>query len=197
MAVTQVTNSREFYKLTADPVPAFPAAEHNLGDLLVNSDSQTEEWRYTLVGFVQRPVINSVPKITVDSTSIIPPAMSIYLDWFHGTDATPVVLPAGSASPGVWLDMREINTAHRSIVLLNGNASPDYAYNIYFSRNGTSAAQYLVKAVGAGAQLQQIQEVLDAATYGYDQYVKVEIIPTVGQTGTQLDFQVYLAGRGG
>lgn len=133
----------------------------------------------------------------VTATDVIPPQRDVFLDWFHGTDAALATLTVNTANPGLWLDMREINPNARSIVIINGNASPDFAYTIYFSRDGLAADAYAVSTVAAGAKSQITQIVLDASTYGYDQYVKLEITPTVGQTGTQLTFQAYLTGRGG
>jgi len=138
-----------------------------------------------------------VKDVSVTNTTIIPPARDVFLDWFHGTDAGLATLTVNTANPGVWLDMREINPNARSIVIINGNASPDFAYVVSFSRNGLAADDYAVLTVAAGAKSQYTQIVLDAATYGYDQYVKLEITPTTGQTGTQLTFQAYLTGRGG
>jgi len=129
----------------------------------------------------------------------IPPHRDVFLDFFHGHDAGYSALTVNVFNPGVWLEMREMNPHTRSIVIKNGDAaSRDYAYTIYFSRNKDDADRYAVKTVLAGAKPDQvIREVLDAANYGYDQYVKVEIKPTTGQAVDQLNFQVYLTGRGG
>jgi len=143
---------------------------------------------------------NVIAELTnlANTLGLYTPARDIFVDWFFGNEDTAETLTAGSANAGSWLDMSALNADMRSIVIQNSDAtSLDYDYEIYFSRNGLDADQYLI-ASGTAITTEFEQIVLDA-TNGYDLYIKLVITPDAGQgtPSAELDYQAYLVGRGG
>lgn len=131
-------------------------------------------------------------------SDVYAPARDIYLDWFFGTDTTNDTLTANVEAAGNWLESSLHNPDARSIVIVNGNASPTYNYRVDQSRNGLSTTDdtYAIIASTGPITAQITRVVLDPAK-GYDAFTRLYITPAVGQTGTQLNFKAYLIGRGG
>lgn len=123
------------------------------------------------------------------------PARDLFLNWLFGSDGALQTLTVNTANNSLIQEVSLINPDARSIVIINGNASPDYAYDLQFSRDGVNNF-YTVKTVAAGAKAQIVQEPFPASL-GYDLFCRLVITPTVGQAGTQLQFKSYLVGRGG
>lgn len=129
--------------------------------------------------------------------SVSDPSRDVFNSWFFGSDTATEALTANTLANGLWLDQSLLHPSARSIVIINGNAAPDYAYTIEYSRNALGVAgsdTYTVTSVAAGAKAQIVQVAFPA---GYDKFVRLTITPTTGQAGTQLNFKAYLAGRGG
>jgi len=125
------------------------------------------------------------------------PARDVFLDWAFGNDTTySASLTAGSANNGLVLDMRELNSSMRSLVFeTEATSGIDYDYTVSFSRDGDAANAYQVAAAVTIATA--FNQVNLPESLGYDQYVHVGITPDAAQTGTKLNFKVYLTGRGG
>ncbi|GMQ79543.1 MAG: hypothetical protein BMS9Abin02_2141 [Anaerolineae bacterium] len=127
------------------------------------------------------------------------PARDIFQSWFFGSDgALDTTFAANTLKSSIWLDQSLINVDARSIIIINGNASPSFTYAVNFSRNGigsTTDDQYEKKT--AATVTSQITVVPLVAADGYDQYVGLDITADAGQSGTQLQFKAYLIGRGG
>lgn len=135
----------------------------------------------------------------VKVSDVYAPARDVFQSWFFGSDGALETLTVNVANNGLWLDMSLINPSMRQLVIVNGNATQDYAYTIQFSRNGlgsTTDDTFNASVVGAGAKTQIVAVPLTAAL-GYEKYIRLVITPTVGQAGAQLTFKAYLTGRGG
>lgn len=130
------------------------------------------------------------------------PARDVFLDFFFGSDDTlSSALTANqwtSPNVGLFVDMSQLAANQRSIVIINGNASPSYSYRVYFSRNALGSATDDIYLVASGSAVtSQIKQVDLPAALGYDAYVRLDLNPDTGQSGTQLTFKAYLIGRGG
>lgn len=128
------------------------------------------------------------------------PARDVFLDFFFGSDDTlSSALTANqwtSPNVGLFVDMSVVDVNHRSVVIVNGNASPSYSYRVYFSRNGGGSETDDIYLVASGTSTSQIKQINLPASLGYDAYVRLDLNPDIGQTGTQLTFKAYLIGRG-
>ena len=131
---------------------------------------------------------------------VLPPARDYFLTWLFGSDAALETLTVNVDNDGtITADMTLINPNARQLVIINGNATPDYSYSLLFSRNGlwsTTDDLYIGVTATLGAK-SQVQPVLLPASVGYDRFCRLRIKPTGGQAGTQLQFKAYLVGRGG
>lgn len=131
--------------------------------------------------------------------NVYEPARDVFITWLFGSDGATSALTAAAEGLSVFADQSLINVNQRQIVIVNGNAAPTYAYNIYFSRNGLGVAtddKYAAITSGSAARAQILQIPIPAAN-GYDEYLQLGITPAGGQAGTQLNFKAYLIGRGG
>jgi len=145
------------------------------------------------------PAGNVIVANLAQQLQLYTPSRDVFLDFFYGTDAAAGTLTVSDPNQVTPLEMREMHPDSRTIVIINEDAtSRDYAYTVYFSRSGTVADYYATAATAAaGAKAKEVVIPLPFSTYGYDQYVHLEITPTAGQSGDQLDFTAYLTGRGG
>ena len=139
---------------------------------------------------------NQAKHIHIASTAVIPASRDVFLDWFHGTSTTFTTLTAGIVNVGLVLEQREINPSARSIVIRAATGTAlDYDYEVKFSPTGLAADEYVITS-GTSITTEFTQVNLPA-TFGYDQFVRLEITPDAAQTGAQLSFRAYLTGRGG
>ena len=114
----------------------------------------------------------------------------------HGDDATFETLTVNVVNYGAWVDQRDIDPGKRTLIIRNGSTSCNWAVIVYASRDGTDANRYLFAYTAAAAYTSDFGTQLLPEILGYASYLQVAIIPTAGQTGTQLNFQTYIDGKG-
>ena len=117
--------------------------------------------------------------------------------WFFGSEDTLETLTVAVPTKGLWQDQSVLNPDCRSVVIINGNASPAFAYTVSFSRSGEGVTTDDEYPVISSTSTSTITRVNVPATEGFDLYMTLTITPDVGQAGTELEFKSYLIGRGG
>lgn len=142
---------------------------------------------------------NEAADVRIVGDDSVPPSRKLYQHFFFGTDANfSDPLTAGSYNNGLWGEIREINSDHRSVVIqCEGTSSIDFDVKVFFSRAASSSHEYEITSLASTANTTQWLQVNIPASVGYDYYMKVQIRPETGQTGNNLNFKCYLAGRGG
>jgi hypothetical protein len=132
------------------------------------------------------------------------PARDLFLGWFFGSDNVFYTFPlAATKYSGLFQDFSLYNPGARQIVIINGNGATgcDFSGTVEFSRNGIGDAtldSYEVSSLAIAAGAKGAITVLPIpASAGYDNFIRLNLTATAGQTANQLKFRAYLTGRGG